>query len=335
MTACTSGLEDHVPDHNMPEENTKVTFYISLPADSPAHGAGTPAAAAPKDLDYAVYDVNNRLVATSNYPGNPHAVPDPGDRHQFLLFLSLPKNNTYKIYAWAATSDESGAAQNFSSPYSFNAESRTVSIDYSKMAVNDHSMDAFFGKHVCHLSSDTPDNVFCTMTLDRPFARMNFLVNDRLKTESLKMNQQLKSIDIEVKQHPGRYTTLNLDNFLASNPLDSHTYHFEYPHGWDDLSLTEDVDENGDKFHSIATYFMLTGISPDNELEGVSRTAKELTDMRITVNYADGSHTVFEKSNVPIQRNCQTNIYGSLETTISVSCRLDTGFYGSYNSGNN
>lgn len=336
LSACSSGEDSMDSTIIDPGDISNVTFCICLPEEGPMGSGNNPEGSIHKfDLDYAVYDSGNNLVVASNMPGQMHPIQDSDNERLYFMNIPLKKEDTYKVYVWAETEDQTpggnGNSEAFSSPYTFDAYSRTVSIDYSKMALNNHHMDAFFGKRLCQLDKEMPDEISLTMELERPFAHINILINDKLRADVIQQNKELASIDVEVNQHPGRYTTLNLDNSLASNPLDHHIYHFDYPHGWNDVAVTEEIHDGGEKFHSLAKFFMLTGISPDNAFNTRSGTSIELTDMKITVNYSDGEVSEIEKANIPIQRNCLTNIFGSLETEITVTCKLDTSFYGSNN----
>lgn len=325
LSACSSKEEPNMSGNG---EVTEVTISANVPYqdftrvtvdDKNLPGLGNKIA----KMEYAIYDQFGHLVLASGQPGAPVAEKSEDDHGRYDLKVTLLKQHTYTFYLWAS------AAQ---TPYTFDPASKTVSIDYSKVKANDENMDAFFGKHTYYITDTQENDEQYMITLNRPFAQLNILVNDNEKAAALEKSGKIESVDVTVKQNPGKYSLLNLDTFVASTPFENaFTFHTSFS-GWDDLVHAGDGDVA--HYYYLTTCYLLTGITPDGSLKGKVGTGKELTDINISINYTDGTSIKINKTNVPIRRNWRTDIYGALETTdVDVNARIDFEFMDKYQDG--
>lgn len=337
MSCSTQDEPQAMPDV---KNATQVTLSFDLPATSfsrvtedeyniPGKGRKI------SRVEYAIYDNLNHLILHSGQTDATQALKDPDDHGHFTLTVTLLKEHDYTFYVWAS-------ADAGKSPYTFDPVKREISVDYSKISnlkmVNDNAfeyLDAFFGKKKFTIADEQTADDQYTIILCRPFAQLNLLTNDEDKIQHTNKDRVIESTTVQIKQNPGRYTTLNLDTYLAGNPSPADNdwkFTFTYPNGWDDLIHAGSGDVAD--YHYLATCYLLTGIEADGTLNNGCGTSKQLTDIAITINFTDKTSVVINKSNVPIRRSWRTNIWGSLMTTdVDVNCRIDFGFADSYGDG--
>lgn len=274
-------------------------------------------------LEYAIYDHLGTCVQSSANPSNSEVTADPDDHGHYTLKAELLKQHTYTFYIWASAAE---------SPYTFNPLTKQVTVDYSKVTANDEKMDAFFGKKVFTIANEQTATDQYMVVLNRPFAQLNIMTNDSKLVKGLNDKVSISSISVAVNQAPGKYSLLNLDNFVAEQAADRVVFTAEFPNGWDDLVHAGSGDVAD--YYYLATCYLLTGSNPDESLTGKVGAAKETTDLAITINYSDNTSITLNKTGVPIRRSWRTNIWGSLETSeVNVNCRIDFNFDGSYGDG--
>lgn len=334
LTSCSSD-EELVNAEN--GEVTQVTVSASLPVSLPVSrvmedewnipGKGRQI----KKVQYAIFDEHGKIIYHSGQDGVASPESDPDDHGHFTLKVQLLKQHTYTFYLWASASE---------SPYTFHPGNGTgvegavndkpyVTVDYSKVKANDETMDAFFGKHTYRIADvQTADDQY-TVILNRPFDQLNLLINDKESIEKIENNthdRQIESVTVKVNQAPGRYRRLDLDTFVASDPLSQPCeIAVTYPDGWKDLVHAGDGDVA--HYYYLATCYLLTGVTPDGTLNGLVGAAKEVTDLEVTTKFTDGTFVTLNKANVPIRRNWRTDIWGALLTSdVNVNCRIDFNF---------
>ncbi len=257
-----------------------VVITAQLPTDlqSRAYGDGSVA----KTLRYAVYEGDDVIFA-SDVTGSP--VPVTIDEKNFTLSLNLVKGKTYDLVFWADATE--------GSPYTFSSASKSVSVTYDNVG-NNENRDAFF-QAVKGLTVNGP--VQQTIQLRRPFAQVNIGTSDL--ADARKAGMEVATTTMTVS---GVYDTLNLFTGTASGSAEI-TYTAAVPEN-------ETFPVNG--YEYLAMNYILSG----SEVAGtdVQAASRELIDITYKVTCADNHEIDYSFTNVPIQRNYRTNIYGALLT---------------------
>lgn len=280
ITSCQSDLD--APGMQGPGN---VHFTVELPGDigTRAFSDGTTA----KNLTYAVYQDNSLVSQGETLIADKTATVN----------LDLASGGTYDIVFWAESD---------SSPYTFSADSRVVTVDYSLMSGNNDNGDAFF--HIENgVKVDGP--VSRSITLTRPSAQLN-LGTDDLNNPSI-VKTYPDGVYTSVKAEA--YTTLSMTDGTVSNPVE-----IELP-----ASLPPSAQEifpvAGDYRYLSMVYLLV----PE---EGA------VTDLTVS-SYASAAGTAnhsFGVPNAPLKRNYRTNIYGSLlSSTTNWNISIDSEFGGS------
>lgn len=341
LTSCSSE-EEFVKSEN--GEVTSVTVSAALPVYTPLTRVTEDEPNIPgkgrmiKKVQYAIFDDHGKIIYHSGQSGVAQVESDPDDHGHFTLKVQLLKQHKYTFYLWASAAD---------SPYTFHPGNGTgvegaaddkpyVTVDYTKVKANDENMDAFFGKKKFIIADEQTATDQYTVVLNRPFDQLNLLINDKKSIEDIENNtkdRRIESVSIKINQDPGRYRRLDLDTFIASDPLNGPCeIKATFPDGWKDLVHAGDGDVA--KYYYLATCYLLTGSDPDGSLTGLVGAAKEVTDLEIKTEFTDETFVTLNKASVPIRRNWRTNIWGALLTTeASVNCRIDFNFNDVYKDG--
>lgn len=261
-----------------------VTFVAQLPGNfaSRAYADGAKAT----ELTYAVYESgSNTPVLTSEDPSAPQAT---FSGLQAKLTLNLVKGKTYDVVFWADQAD---------APYEFSASDKSITINYDGIKSGDENRDAFFQ---VEKSLTVNGAVQRTVTLKRPFAQINFGTNDLAKAEAVGTKVAKTKLTVE-----GAYKKLNLFDGTASDPV---SVVYEY----NDLPVGEIFPVDG--YTYLSMNYVLTGNRPGDP--DVQTADKELVNcvFEMQDNNGKGINTL-TLSNVPVQRNYRTNVYGSLLTS--------------------
>lgn len=252
----------------------EVTFSIDLPVDLSTKSIGDGTSAT--ELYYGVFNQEGEYIQSLAQAA---AVPVVGKTA--TLKLKLVRNYTYSIVFWAQAPD---------APYTFDAQTGVVTVNYAGMA-NDETRDAFSKLH----KFTVPDQATFdeTVVLTRPFAQINFGASDfaqitelGLKMESLvKINGLADTYDILNGTISGdAQTKLDLNAVPAQfNPA-------------------EKLVVKGVEYGYVSMNYVL---APEE--------AKELANVHATFSY-NGKNVDLDVPNVPFQRNYRTNIIGSFFT---------------------
>ena len=259
-----------------------VHFTVKLPEQmrTRAISDGTTAST----LTYAVYDkATDELVTLSE-----DQVSFDPTTLTATVDLKLVNGKSYELLFWA---DAPGNAF-----YEFKPESKSIKVDYTGLTNSDESRDAFFASRVFDVTGPINE----TVELRRPFAQVN-LGTDDMTTDAV---QKGYANGLGVSLSTTAYGTLNLSDGTVD---DEQTVTFANAAA----TLT-----SGDAFPynpnpgEVNPY---TWISMDYILTPVE---KEVIDATFT--FYDGTVAnaqTLPVSNVPVQRNYRTNIYGSLLTS--------------------
>lgn len=206
--------------------------------------------------------------------------------------LKLTSGKSYDVIFWAdATTD---------SPYTFNPASQEVSVDYSKVNNNSDNCDAFFKKETITVSGNQSVDV----KLTRPFAQVNIGTDDfdAATIAGLNLTQT------QVKATAG--DILNLATGKMEGTEATRTFKMKAIPTADDGAFP------------VAGYkYLLMAYIPISD-------TKETVDMTFGYN---GKSTFRSFTNVPLQRNYRTNIYGSLLTnSVDFNVVIEPAFSGEF-----
>ena len=188
--------------------------------------------------------------------------------------LKLTSGKSYDVIFWADATTDS--------PYTFNPASQEVSVDYSKVNNNSDNCDAFFKKETITVSGNQSVDV----KLTRPFAQVNIGTDDfdAAKASGLEVTQT----EVVAKA----FATLNLATGEVADEADR------------TFTMKAIPTASDGEFPVAGGYKYL---SMDYLLVGADKATVD-----VAFNYGGPQNRTF--TNVPVQRNYRTNIYGSLLT---------------------
>ena len=188
--------------------------------------------------------------------------------------LKLTSGKSYDVIFWADATTDS--------PYTFNPASQEVSVDYNKVNNNSDNCDAFFKKETITVSGNQSVDV----KLTRPFAQVNIGTDDfdAAKASGLELTQT----EVVAKA----FATLNLATGEVADEADR------------TFTMKAIPTASDGEFPVAGGYKYL---SMDYLLVGADKATVD-----VAFNYGGPQSRTF--TNVPVQRNYRTNIYGSLLT---------------------
>ncbi len=283
MTACTS---EDAPQMT-PEGDATVTLSVELPGElqSRTFGDGTTA----KNLKIAVY-VKDETTPLNVFKLSDGDVVDEnnvftttmGDDLKKSVQIQLASGKFYSVVCWADAP---------SSIYTFDAAHQTVTADYSAVENNAESLDAFYYKTNFKV---TKDGLNQYMRLQRPFAQLNVGAEDYDAAEAAGITFDKSQVKVAVPN------VLNLIDGTVSGEANV-TYAL--------AGIPE-----GETFPSSAAP-TARYISMSYLLAG---TDKALVEVKFRATASASALNVDRTfSNIPVQRNYRTNIYGDLLTNLT------------------
>ena len=205
--------------------------------------------------------------------------------------LQLTSGKSYDVIFWADATTDS--------PYTFNPASREVSVDYSKVNNNSDNCDAFFKKETITVSGNQSVDV----KLTRPFAQVNIGTDDfdAAKASGLEVTQT----EVVAKA----FATLNLATGEVADEADR------------TFTMKAIPTASDGEFPVAGGYKYL---SMDYLLVGADKATVD-----VAFNYGGPQNRTF--TNVPVQRNYRTNIYGSLLTnSVDFNVVIEPAFSGEF-----
>uniref|UniRef100_UPI004026AFA9 DUF6562 domain-containing protein n=1 Tax=Candidatus Limisoma sp. TaxID=3076476 RepID=UPI004026AFA9 len=227
-----------------------------------------------KHLQYAVYEAGQSTPLPVF--GDETTVVGEAEMNNLkqTVSLKLTTGKTYDVIFWADATTDS--------PYTFNPASQEVSVDYSKVNNNSDNCDAFFKKETITVSGNQSVDV----KLTRPFAQVNIGTDDfdAAKASGLEVTQT----EVVAKA----FATLNLATGKVSDEADR------------TFTMKAIPTASDGEFPVAGGYKYL---SMDYLLVGADKATVD-----VAFNYGGPQNRTF--TNVPVQRNYRTNIYGSLLT---------------------
>lgn len=216
----------------------------------------------------------------------------------------LVTGQKYTFVFWAECL---GAA---TSPYTYDPETKTVTVNYAGVAGNDETRDAF-----CNVLKDVEITgaYSSDVKLYRPFAQLNFGVTSEDYAAAKAAGLEVTAAKVKLTN---AVTSLNLLNGTVSGAEDVTFAAAALP--------TETLSAAGATYKYVAMDYVLVG-----------KAAKTLSDVTLTLT-ATGTQSAtpeFTYSNVPLQANYRTNIVGNLftspaEVNITVDPAFDAPDYG-------
>lgn len=275
MLMATSCADDQTSDLKAGAEST-VTITAQLPGDM-----GTRAFADGKkatELHYAVYEkgTTTPLKVCKKADGTKGQPEGTATMTDLKTTISL-QLTTGKEYDFVFWADAPG-----NNVYTFNSENQTVTVNYANAENNTDNLDAFFGQKKALKVSG---NMSITQELRRPFAQINIGTDDFDAAAAAGYTVSESTIGVAT------YKTLNLLSEEVSEPVTATFVKKPIP--------TEDskFSVNSKDYKYLSMSYVLV---PKD---------KETVDIAFDYTLTNRTFT-----NVPVQRNYRTNIYGSLLT---------------------
>lgn len=275
MLMATSCADDQTSDLKAGAEST-VTITAQLPGDmgTRAFADGTKAT----ELHYAVYEkgTTTRLKVCKKADGTKGQPEGTATMTglQTTISLQLTTGKEYDFVFWADAPDDN--------VYTFNSENQTVTVNYANAENNTDNLDAFFGQKKALKVSG---NMSISQELRRPFAQINIGTDDFDAAAAAGYTVSESTIGVAT------YNTLNLLSGEVSDPVTATFVKKPIP--------TEDskFSVNSKDYKYLSMSYVLV---PKD---------KETVDIAFDYTLTNRTFT-----NVPVQRNYRTNIYGSLLT---------------------
>ena len=268
-----------------------VTFTTQLPSEMGTRAFADGLTA--KHLQYAVYEAGQSTPL--KVFGDETTVVGEAEMNNLkqTVSLKLTTGKTYDVIFWAA--DNSAKK-----PYTFDPLTQTVKIKYTNVYSNNDICDAFFKKETITVSGN--QNVDVKLT--RPFAQVNIGTDDfdAATIAGLNLTQT------QVKATAG--DILNLATGKMEGTEATRTFKMKAIPTADDGAFP------------VAGYkYLLMAYIPISD-------TKETVDMTFGYN---GKSTFRSFTNVPLQRNYRTNIYGSLLTnSVDFNVVIEPAFSGEF-----
>ncbi len=258
-------------------DNNHVSFEISIP-ESGLRTRATSDGSLISELNCYVYQVGN----TTPLYTKPVAIGSQDGKKGGRLELDLPSGGTFNFVFLATAMKQDDP----DSKLYYNPTLQTLEVNYNKVGANDEELDCFFGV-LKDINVDKGQSH--KITLKRPFAQLNIGTKD-LSSYNQMSSTPLKSVRVTVD---GVYSSMNvMDGSVLGSPLE-----ISFP----ESGLPEDL------YYPVPgnTYLSMDYLLVNERVDaGVSLTC---------VN-EDGNSFTSEYSDIPLQRNYQTNVFGNLLT---------------------
>ena len=275
MLMATSCADDQTSDLKAGAEST-VTITAQLPGDmgTRAFADGTKAT----ELHYAVYEKGTtiRLAVCKKADGTKGQLEGTATMTglQTTISLQLTTGKEYDFVFWADAPGDN--------VYTFDSENQTVTVNYANAENNTDNLDAFFGQKK---ELKVSGNMSISQELRRPFAQINIGTDDFDAAAAAGYTVSESTIGVAT------YKTLNLLSGEVSDPVTATFVKKPIP--------TEDskFSVNSKDYKYLSMSYVLV---PKD---------KETVDIAFDYTLTNRTFT-----NVPVQRNYRTNIYGSLLT---------------------
>ncbi len=263
-------------------EEVAISFTVEAPGAIATKAFSDGTTAAKSDLQYAVYPAGKENA-------EPLIVDKKGftDGLKTTVEITLVRNKEYDVIFWA---------QNENAPYTFDAKTRSVTIDYKGteekgIPANDETLDAFYFTVKGYKGGDATPSV----KLYRPFAQINVGANDMTAAGIAGYTAGTSSMTVaEVVPN-----TINLYTGKVSGEATVNFTPTAIPTG-------EEFPVEG--YEYIAMNYILAADAEEPTTTTVS----------FVISSDNENNIEFTLGNIPVQRNYQTNLYGSILTEDTV-----------------
>ena len=283
-SACSS--DDELSRGNGNEALVSFNVELSGGMQTKAISDGTTA----KNLTVHVFDENGTYLK------------DLGQAVEFTekkasVSINLVKGKTYSFLFWASVKDNS--------PYSFEADGKTITVNYDGAKANDENRYAFLGvvkDKVVEASFE--ENV----TLKRPFAQINFLTDDIADAgeNGLTISENTQS-SITLSKVA---TTLNPFTNTVGGFTEAEVIFGEAAIPALSETVTMGSAPDAKTYNYLGTAYFLVPAEGENPNAGNEKAMLNSATLKIKGINGEG----LKVENVPVQWNYRTNIYGSLLT---------------------
>ena len=228
------------------------------------------------ELHYAVYEKGTRLAVCKKADGTKGQLEGTATMTglQTTISLQLTTGKEYDFVFWADAPGDN--------VYTFNSEKQTVTVNYANAENNTDNLDAFFGQKKALKVSG---NMSISQELRRPFAQINIGTDDFDAAAAAGYTVSESTIGVAT------YNTLNLLSEEVSHPVTATFVKKPIPTENSKFSV------NSKDYKYLSMSYVLV---PKD---------KETVDIAFDYTLTNRTFT-----NVPVQRNYRTNIYGSLLT---------------------
>ncbi|MDE7403213.1 MAG: hypothetical protein K2M87_07360 [Muribaculaceae bacterium] len=226
-------------------------------------------------LSYAIYDADTKTLVAS---GDDAAT---FSNLKATLQVSLVNGRTYDFVFWA----DNGS----SSPYTFDAADAEddIKVDMTFSEAGNEGLDAFYGSVTKKIEGPTT----VSATLTRPFAQINLGTDD------------LNSKAVQTAYGTNFTASVQTSSYMSMNPMTGAVIGELQTVNFDAIAAP-----SGEAF-PVSGYDYLSMIYI------LADPAQDVVDVNYTI-YNDGAEMMtLPVSNVPVQRNYRTNIYGSVLTS--------------------
>lgn len=290
-TSCSNDIDLEAPSAS---DAGNVTLSVQLPHqfNTRAYGDGFTA----QTLRYVVYETGKPYPVYVDINGIDnvgkymrYASFDPMS-HSTNLTLQLVNGKSYEIFFWA---DNDAAA------YAFDPVTKTVTVNYG--AVNDENRDAFYASYSTGVISGPVND---EVELKRPFAQVNLGTDDLDAAEVIRVfGENAQNLQTSVTTRA--YTTLNLADGSVDGEQEVTLTQAAIPTGIDAEFPINPTLEELNPYKRIQMHYLL-----------VPQDDSSVADFTFFTHVGTGEAlpNPVQVTNVPLQANFRTNIYGSILT---------------------
>ena len=310
MASCS---QDDILDSQKGNGNYNVT--VKLPADLGTRAVTMNSGLTANILYYAVYDTDGVLVETNKTT----FTEEEGGALSTTVGFNLASGNSYKISFFAQAPGSEGV-------YKFDAEAKTMTVDYTKMTNVGNNQDDLYDCFINQLETGVIGSATTntSIVLNRPIAQINWGTNDYTKTAVTQYyGSNLEFIQSNLQTTA--YTTFNLFDNEVDKEQTTTVNLGEY---------TQPLQADG----SVAGFPVGGYLYMAMQYVMVPADEETLLDLNLSVNNeADGNTfggTItndVQVSNAPVQANYRTNIYGALLTdNVDITVTKSPDWFGNY-----
>ena len=271
-----------------PQGDGNVTFTVTIPEKMGTRSFADGLTA--NDLQMAVYDAETgSLVMT---PAEQKFSEAASGSLTTTVSMNLASGRSYKI-AFFAQNKEGGA-------YTFNADSKTITVNYGAMA-GTYNTDAFDCFYTLYETGEITGAINHVVTLKRPVAQVNWGTSDLAEPAVVDPNAYgADAANLVSEVSTKAYTTFDMFSSDVTGEAEEVTLPY----------LARPADEENfpvqsDKYAYVSMQYLLVPAA-SSVIDITLKTANSTTAVKPLSTVA--------VTNVPVQANYRTNIYGALLT---------------------